>query len=128
MMARTATWLRRWRAGQRGVTLMESLIAIGILTSALTMVGMPLFSALDTGSRIRVIASDAVVDQLCTLDVVEAGAVQGTAEVVRVGAGGGVSAPCAGGVLTATEVRSNRRARRSRSRTVLSWSFGSTGC
>ena len=49
-------------------------------------------AAFDTGSRIRVIASDAVVDQLCTLDVVEAGAVQGTAEVMRVGAGGGVSA------------------------------------
>lgn len=55
----------------------------------LVVTGLAVF---DTGSRIRVIASDAVVDQLCTLDVVEAGAVQGTAEVVRVGAGGGVSA------------------------------------
>lgn len=40
-------------SGERGVTLLETLIAVGIITMALTMVGGPLFGALATDSEWR---------------------------------------------------------------------------
>ena len=40
-------------SGERGITLLETLIAIGIMTMALTMVGGPLFGALATDDEWR---------------------------------------------------------------------------